>query len=78
MLDFGDELAAVEAKRADPHPPPFDADVARFDVALLDSWLAFTLAAFDAVGAKVMRLEFHKDFWARAMSSSRVSTVGTP
>ena len=62
MLDFGDELAAIEANCADPDAPPLDADVARFDVALSDGRLALASSAFDAVGAKVMRLEFHSRY----------------
>ena len=36
MSEFGDEFGAVEAERADAHPPSPDPDVAGFDVAIAD------------------------------------------
>ncbi len=62
MLDFGDELVAMKANRADSDPLPLDADVAHPDVALLDPWLAFMSSAFDAIRAKVVRLKLHSRY----------------
>ena len=62
VLDFRDELPAMEANCANPDPPPLDADVASLDVALSNGRLALASSAFDAVGAKVMRLEFHSRY----------------
>lgn len=55
----GCELAAVEANRSDSSPVALDSDVASLDVALADSGLALAPRALDAVGAEVVRLEFH-------------------
>lgn len=45
MLDFGRELAAMKANRADSNPLSLNADIANLDI-------AFSLANFDALGQK--------------------------
>lgn len=59
MLDFGGELSAIQANRADSGPASLNTDVANFDVALSDTRFAFPSFTFDALGAKVVRLYLH-------------------
>ncbi len=59
VLDFGGELSAIQANRADSGPASLNTDVANLDVALSDARLALASFAFDALGAKVVRLYLH-------------------
>ena len=56
VSQFGDELAAVKADGAYPHPPALDAHVAGLDVPLAGPGPGSTLGGFRA---EVVRLEFH-------------------
>jgi len=78
LSDFGDELVAVEANRADSDPPSLDADVAHPDVPLPDAGLALTSSAFDAVRAKVVGLEFHRESFIAPSSLCHASSGISP
>jgi len=61
VLDFGGELSAVKANRADSRPASLNADIASLDITFAGAGLSLPPSALDALGTKVVWLEFH---WA--------------